>query len=83
MSENPLSLRVNFCRTHIRKNFFSQKVVFQRNYLPFDIKSAPTVNTFVKNFNLFLFLLLGLKEPKKDYRKKQKAKLKKDENAEK
>ena len=45
MSENPISLRANFCRTDIRKHFFSQRVVSPWNDLPCDIKTAPTLNT--------------------------------------
>ena len=51
MSDNPLSLRANFCRTDIRKNFFSQRVVSPWNDLPCDIKTAPTLNTFKSRYD--------------------------------
>jgi len=41
MSENPLSLSAKFCRTDIRRHFFSQRVVSPWNDLPCDIKTAP------------------------------------------
>ena len=54
MSENPLSLSGKFCRTDIRKHFFSQRVVSPWNDLPCDIKTAPTLNTFKSRYDEYV-----------------------------
>ena len=54
MSENPLSLSAKFCRTDIRKHFFSQRVVSTWNDLPCYIKTAPTLNTFKSRYKKYV-----------------------------
>ena len=54
MSENPLSLSATFCRTDIRRHFFSQRVVSPWNDLPCDKKTAPTLNTFKSRYDEYV-----------------------------
>ena len=41
-------LHKNYCRTDVRKNFFSNRVVDKWNSLPQEVVSAPTLNDFKK-----------------------------------
>ena len=46
LSADPLNLSKETCRTELRRNFFSQRVIDKWNTLPSEVKTAPSVASF-------------------------------------
>ena len=50
-SSHPDNLKKPQSKTDIRKNFFSDRVINSWNNLPHDLKSAPSVKSFKRNYD--------------------------------
>lgn len=48
------SLVVQRCRTNVRRNFFSNRVVNSWNTLPLEVRNAPSIGAFKRKFDRFV-----------------------------
>lgn len=54
LSADPNNLKVKACRTEIRRNFFSYRVINKWNSLPSDIKNSTNIKQFKRQYDEFI-----------------------------
>ncbi len=54
LSSEPLTIRVKYSRTEIRKNFFSTRVVNPWNNLPAELKQSRSIKLFKSSYDCYI-----------------------------